>query len=118
MVEDELNKITEYRDEDANENTLKYVAIRFNSWQYQGFEDAKIALMSAIVSQLEKKAGAYCKEHKIENGIEKIQEIGKRLWKNEESSCHIPKLIRIKSSDRLRILFLAVCYSFVFLVTV
>ena len=79
MVED---KIANCQDSDANEDTLEYVSIRFNSWQYQGFEDAKIALMSAIVSQLEKKAKTYCEKHKIENGIEKVQEIGKRLWKN------------------------------------
>lgn len=42
------NKIANCQDSDANEDTLEYVSIRFDSWQYQGFEDAKIALMSAI----------------------------------------------------------------------
>lgn len=32
------------------------ITVRFNSWQYQGFEDAKIALMSAIVKALQKEA--------------------------------------------------------------
>lgn len=80
MVEDELKKTVE--DSDVKGETIEFVSIRFNSWQYQGFEDAKIALMSAIVSQLEKKTEIYYKKHKIENGIEEVQKIGKRLWKN------------------------------------
>ena len=80
MVEDELSTINE--SSDNKEKNVEYVAIRFNSWQYQGFEDAKIALMSAIVSQLEKTAEIYCYKHKIETGIKEVQEIGKRLWKN------------------------------------
>ncbi len=79
MVEDELKLTTDSENSDGG---LEYVTIRFNSWQYQGFEDAKIALMSAIVSQLEKKAKIYCEEHKVENGIKEVQKIGKRLWKN------------------------------------
>ena len=82
MVEDELKETTIGQDSDINDDTLEYVAIRFNSWQYQGFEDAKIALMSAIVSQLEKKAETYYKKHKVESGIEEVQKIGKKLWKN------------------------------------
>ena len=38
MVEDEFSK--------SDDN---FVCIRFNGWKHQGFEDAKIALMSAIV---------------------------------------------------------------------
>lgn len=82
MVEDELKETTIGQDSDINDDTLEYVAIRFNSWQYQGFEDAKIALMSAIVSQLETKAETYYKKHKVESGIEEVQKIGKKLWKN------------------------------------
>lgn len=44
MVEDEFNSAPNKND--------KIVCIRFNGWQHQGFEDAKIALMSAIVSEL------------------------------------------------------------------
>lgn len=82
MVEDELKKTVNTEDSDVKDETLEFVAIRFNSWQYQGFEDAKIALMSAIVSQLEKKTEIYYKNHKVENGIKEVQKIGKRLWKN------------------------------------
>lgn len=81
MVEDEL-ECTVYSECDDKEFALEYVSIRFNSWQYQGFEDAKIALMSAIVSQLEKKTEEYYEKHKIVNGIEEVKKIGKRLWKN------------------------------------
>lgn len=44
MVEDELAKQKD-----------RIECIRFNSWKYQGFEDAKMALMSAIISELVEK---------------------------------------------------------------
>jgi hypothetical protein len=46
--------------------------IRFNGWKHQGFEDAKIALMSAIVSELAEKR----------KSSEKAKDIIKKLWKN------------------------------------
>jgi len=61
MVEDELSK-----QKDGIE------CIRFNGWKHQGFEDAKIALMSAIVSELVEKRKPSA-EAKI---------ILKKLWKN------------------------------------
>ena len=64
MVEDELKSTVD------QENNI--VCIRFNGWQHQGFEDAKIALMSAIVSELS------------ENGkvTTKAKAVLKKLWKN------------------------------------
>ena len=50
----------------------KYSCIRFNGWKHQGFEDSKVALMSSIISELEKK-------EKL--GV-KSGEILKKLWKN------------------------------------
>lgn len=97
MVEDELNSNEEndniddwdevpeidWNVETDEELTLSDLAtIRFNSWQFQGFEDAKIALMSAIVCKLEKKAKAYYQKHKIKGGLNKLKEISKRLWGN------------------------------------
>lgn len=61
MVEDEL-----LAQKDGTE------CIRFNGWKHQGFEDAKIALMSAIVSQLVEK--------RKPSPTAKV--ILKRLWKN------------------------------------
>lgn len=61
MVEDELSK-----QKDGIE------CIRFNGWKHQGFEDAKIALMSAIVSELTEKR----------KPTEKAKDILKKLWKN------------------------------------
>jgi len=61
MVEDELSE-----QKDGIE------CIRFNGWKHQGFEDAKIALMSAIVSELVEKRKPST-EAKI---------ILKKLWKN------------------------------------
>ena len=43
MIEDELSN---------NKDGIK--CIRFNGWKHQGFEDSKIALMNAIVSELAK----------------------------------------------------------------
>lgn len=46
--------------------------IKFNGWKHQGFEDAKIALMSAIVSELieKRKLGTVCSD------------TVKKIWKN------------------------------------
>lgn len=63
MVEDELQSKTDKDD---------IVCIRFNGWKHQGFEDAKIALMSAIVSELSKNRTL----------SEKAQNVLKKLWKN------------------------------------
>jgi predicted KAP-like P-loop ATPase len=61
MVEDEFSK---------PENGC--VCIRFNGWKHQGFEDAKIALMSAIVSELSEN----------ETVKSKAKDALKKLWKN------------------------------------
>lgn len=50
----------------------KYSCIRFNGWKHQGFEDSKIAIMSAIVSELTEK----------EKLTEKAKDILEKLWKN------------------------------------
>ncbi|MDD4324355.1 MAG: P-loop NTPase fold protein [Eubacteriales bacterium] len=62
MVEDELLS--------AQKEDIE--CIRFNGWKHQGFEDAKIALMSAIVSELVEKRKPSAKA--------KI--VLKKLWKN------------------------------------
>ena len=64
MVEEELHSKA------MEENEV--VCIRFNGWQHQGFEDSKIALMSAIISELSKN----------EKLVEKTKDILKKLWKN------------------------------------
>lgn len=64
MVEDEFNSAPNKND--------KIVCIRFNSWQHQGFEDAKIALMSAIVSELSSNVTI----------SEEAKDILQKLWKN------------------------------------
>lgn len=55
-----------------SEHGKRYSCIRFNGWRHQGFEDSKIALMSSIISELEKK----------EKLGSKSGEILKKLWKN------------------------------------
>lgn len=64
MVEDELKSKVD------KENNI--VCIRFNGWQHQGFEDAKIALMSAIISELSTN----------EKLVGKAKDTFKKLWKN------------------------------------
>ena len=65
MIEDLFN----HTDKDDGK---KYCCILFNGWKHQGFEDSKIALMSAIVSELTAK----------ENLQETAKEILGKLWKN------------------------------------
>ena len=48
------------------------VCIRFNGWKHQGFEDAKLALMSAILSEI-------TRHRKM---TEEAQSVAKKLWKN------------------------------------
>lgn len=48
MVENEVKKA-------PSDFGKKYSCISFNGWRHQGFEDSKVALMSSIVSELEKK---------------------------------------------------------------
>jgi hypothetical protein len=38
--------------EDDGPDEKEYLCIRFNGWEFQGFEDAKIALIEGVVSQL------------------------------------------------------------------
>lgn len=64
MVEDELTPKADKKND--------IVCIRFNGWQHQGFEDAKIALMSAIVSELASN----------ESIASKAKDTLKKLWKN------------------------------------
>lgn len=54
------------------DNENGFVCIKFNGWKHQGFEDAKMALMSSIVSELSK-------NKKVNS---KGKEIIKKLWKN------------------------------------
>ncbi|MEA4816309.1 MAG: Qat anti-phage system ATPase QatA [Lachnospiraceae bacterium] len=61
MVEDDLS---------ARKDDIE--CIRFNGWKHQGFEDAKIALMSAIVSELVEK--------RKPSADAKV--VLKKLWKN------------------------------------
>ena len=61
MIEDELGN---------NKDGIK--CIRFNGWKHQGFEDSKIALMNAIVSELAQN----------ESLTKKGRDAVKKLWKN------------------------------------
>ena len=76
MIEDEID----VANATAKEAKPKFepACVRFNGWQHQGFEDSKVALMSAIVTQLTELA----EKHVVKEGISKVKETGKKLWKN------------------------------------
>lgn len=65
MIEDQFSHIN-------NTEKKEYCCIRFNGWKHQGFEDSKIALMSAIISELTNK-----KDLK-----KTAKDILEKLWKN------------------------------------
>lgn len=67
-----LKMIEEQLDKEPTIFGKKYCCIRFNGWKHQGFEDSKVAIMSAIVSELTAKEGL---AHKAKDVLEK-------LWKN------------------------------------
>ena len=71
------------------------ITIRFNSWQYQGFEDAKIALMSAIVKALQREAKGFYKKHPVKGALKKIKETCKSIWGN------IDKLSLVKNAAKI-----------------
>lgn len=71
------------------------ITVRFNSWQYQGFEDAKIALMSAIVKALQKEAKSYYKRHPVKGGFKKLKTLCKNIWSN------IDKLSLVKNATKI-----------------
>lgn len=58
--------------EDDFKEESGFECIRFNGWKHQGFEDAKIALMSSILSELTEKR----------KFGEEFKDILKKLWKN------------------------------------
>ncbi len=73
--------------DDAAENELDIpasacITVRFNGWQYQGFEDAKIALMSAIVNALQKEARCFYRKHPVKGAFKKLKDTCSRIWKN------------------------------------
>ena len=66
------SSILEMVESEFSANDDGIVCIKFNGWRHQGFEDAKTALMSSIISELEK-------NQKI---ADKAKETLSKLWKN------------------------------------
>lgn len=67
---------------ESDEPITGIITCRFNSWQYQGFEDAKIALMGAIVKALQKEAKSYYKKHPVKGALKRLKETCKNIWRN------------------------------------
>lgn len=51
----------------------EFVFVEFNAWLYQGYDDARAALLEVIASALAKEA------EKRKNGLDKVQELFKRI---------------------------------------
>jgi len=51
LIEREIKK----QEAAAGENNLRPLCLRFNTWQFQGFEDVKTALLEAIITQVREK---------------------------------------------------------------
>ena len=96
---EELLKLDNAEEMVTDEESAMTVVVRFNSWQYQGFEDAKIALMSAIVSALQRAAKAHIKKHPVKGVVQKIQETCKNIWGN------IDKLSLAKNVSKIGVSF-------------
>lgn len=70
------------KETESDEPITGIITCRFNSWQYQGFEDAKIALMSTIVKVLQKEAKSYYKKHPVKGALKKLKETCRNIWNN------------------------------------
>lgn len=90
----EENDWTDESEDERGNLTENITTVRFNSWQYQGFEDAKIALMSAIVTNLENRARTYYKKYKIKGGLKKLKGIARNLWKNIDKLALAKKTVK------------------------
>ena len=78
----DLEESDDAEEKESDEHITGIITCRFNSWQYQGFEDAKIALMSTIVKALQKEAKSYYKKHPVKGALKKLKETCKNIWSN------------------------------------
>lgn len=57
----------------AQEGRSEFVFVEFNAWLYQGYDDARAALMEVIATTLKKEA------EERQSGVDKVQELLKRV---------------------------------------
>src|SRR5947209_19661768 len=55
------------------EGEREFIFVEFNAWLYQGYDDARAALMDVIASTLEEEA------EKRETAVDKVKELVKRI---------------------------------------
>lgn len=59
--------------EDEFSENKKEICLRFNGWQFQGFEDAKIAVIDGIVNELISRRSLFTKtKDEVENILERL----------------------------------------------
>ncbi|HYT88945.1 MAG TPA: P-loop NTPase fold protein, partial [Gemmataceae bacterium] len=68
-----INLIRRAMERRAGEGQSEFVFVEFNAWLYQGYDDARAALMEVIATTLKKEA----EERK--SGLDKVQELLKRV---------------------------------------
>jgi predicted KAP-like P-loop ATPase len=58
---------------EKRDSASKYVFVEFNAWLYQGYDDARAALMDVIATKLEQEAEAR------QTGVDKVKALAKRI---------------------------------------
>ncbi|MDD1534005.1 MULTISPECIES: KAP family P-loop NTPase fold protein [unclassified Bradyrhizobium] len=73
MIKLTRSAIAARRDESGKKAADKYVFVEFNAWLYQGYDDARAALMDVIADKLAKEA------HGRQTALDKVASLAKRV---------------------------------------
>ena len=68
-----IKRSIDQKDSCDNESDKKFILVDFNAWLYQGYDDARAALIDVVASALQEEA------KKRETGVEKVKELAKRV---------------------------------------
>ena len=105
-----LNMIEAEFEEGAGPAAGDSLCIRVNGWEYQGFEDAKIALIESVVTQLVESRGTYAKVKetfgRVRDSIDWL-----KATKRIGGLCPVLSLIRCIVNTKQNVLFFQKRYS-------
>jgi predicted KAP-like P-loop ATPase len=73
MIKLTRSAIASREDKSGKKGTDRYVFVEFNAWLYQGYDDARAALMDVIADELEKEA------ENREAALDKVKSLAKRI---------------------------------------
>jgi len=68
-----IKRSIDQKESSENESDKKFILVDFNAWLYQGYDDARAALIDVVASALQEEA------KKRETGVEKVKELVKRV---------------------------------------